>query len=494
MPFRMDEDRLAWDLQHAPSIKLLKADHAALIIGFLYSQFKYTQRGAVPLAELVEQLDGYLENQNEHDAGRYARTAQAYITEWADQQHQFIRIAVYSDSDVPMVELTADTERAIGWLEDMQMRHFVGTESRFLLIVQMLRDIVQNSIDDPEERLKQLEQQRAELDRRIDQLYETAQVETLYTPMQLRERFFEASSMARQLLRDFRLVEERFRDIARDLQKAQLLPGARKGELVEYVLDADAQLKDSDQGRSFYSFWEFLISPSQSDELKNLLAQVAALPDLRSALGEDYLLTRLPGYLVTAGEKVVHSNARLAEQLRRLLDEQTQAENRRVQELIQEIKHAANSLNLSIPDNTAFLELESAPGIQLVMERDFWELPKTLTFDSQPASIHEEDLDDLDLASLYDQFSIDEEELERHIETLLESYPQIRLSEVLELYPVEKGLAEVLAYCVLAARDPRHSIDPDTSEEIVFASLTGTMQETVLRVPLVYYRRKAHAS
>ena len=494
MPFRMDEDRLAWDLQHAPSIKLLKADHAALIIGFLYNQFKYTQRVAVPLAELVEQLDGYLENQNEHDSGRYARTAQAYITEWADQQHQFIRIAVYSDSDVPMVELTADTERAIGWLEDMQMRHFVGTESRFLLIVQMLRDIVQNSIDDPEERLKQLEQQRAELDRQIDQIYETAQVDTLYTPIQLRERFFEASSMARQLLRDFRLVEERFRDLARDLQKAQLLPGARKGALVEYVLDADAKLKDSDQGRSFYSFWEFLISPSQSDELKSLLAQVAALPELRSALGEDYLLTRLPGYLVAAGEKVVHSNARLAEQLRRLLDEQTQAEKRRVQELIQEIKHAAYSLDLSIPDNIGFLELESAPEIQLVMERNFWELPKTPTFDNQPNSISEEDLDDLDLASLYDQFSIDEEELERHIETLLESQPQVRLSEVLEHYPVEKGLAEILAYCVLAARDPRHSIDSDISEEIVFASLTGTMQETALRVPQIYYRRKTHAS
>jgi hypothetical protein len=490
----MDEDRLAWDLQHAPSITLLKADHAVLVIGFLYNQFKHTQRVAVPLAELVEQLDGYLENQNEHDSGRYARTAQAYITEWADPKHQFIRIAVYSDSDVPMVELTADTERAIGWLEDMQMRHFVGTESRFLLIVQMLRDIIQNSIDDPEERLKQLEQQRSELDRQIDQIYETAQVDTLYTPIQLRERFFEASSMARQLLRDFRLVEERFRHIAHDLQKAQLQPGARKGSLVEYVLDTDAKLKDSDQGRSFYSFWEFLISPSQSDELKSLLAQVTALPELHSALGEDYLLTRLPGYLVNAGEKVVHSNARLAEQLRRLLDEQTQAENRRVQELIQEIKHEAYRLNRSIPDTIRLLELEGTPEIQLVMERNFWDLPKTPIFDHQPDSISEEDLDDLDLASLYDQFSINEEELERHIETLLESQPQIRLPELLEHYPVEKGLAEILAYCALAARDPRHSIDPDRSEEIVFASLTGTMQETVLRVPQIYYRRKTCAS
>ena len=494
MSFRMDEDRLAWDLQHAPSIKLLKADHAALIIGFLHNQFKCTHRVAVPLAELVEQLDGYLENQNEHDPGRYARTAQAYITEWADPQHEFIRIAVYSDSDIPMVELTADTERAIGWLEDMQMHHFVGTKSRFLLIVQMLRDIIQNSIEDPEERLKQLEQQRAELDRQIDQIYETAQVDMRYTPVQVYERFFEASAMARHLLRDFRLVEEQFRDVARELQKAQLQPGARKGTLVEYVLDADARLKNSEQGRSFYSFWEFLISPSQSEELRSLLAQVIALPEPHSALSEDYLLTRLPGYLVNAGEKVVHSNARLAEQLRRLLDEQIQAENRRVQELIQEIKREAYSLNQNIPENIQLLELEGAPEIQLIMERNFWELPKTPIFDNQPDSIREEDLDDLDLASLYNQFSIDEEELERRIEVLLESQPQIRLSEVLEHYPVEKGLAEILTYCVLAARYPRHIIDPERSEEIIFASFTGTTQEIVLRVPQIYYRRKTHAS
>ncbi len=481
MPFRLDEDRLVWDLQNAPSIKLLKADHAALIIGFLYNQFKYTQRVAVPLAELVEQLDDYLE---EHATDGYPRTAQAYISTWADPQHQFLRIAVYSNSDVPMVELTSDTERAIGWLEDMQRRHFVGTESRFLLIIQMLRDIIQNSIEDPEERLRQLEQQQAELDHQINQIYETGQVDTLYTPVQLRERFFEASSMARQLLRDFRLVEERFRDIARDLQKAQMQPGARKGALVEYVLDADANLKDSDQGRSFYSFWEFLISPSQSDELKSLLVQMAALPELHSALGEDYLLSRLSGYLVNAGEKVVHSNARLAEQLRRLLDEQIQAENRRVQELIQEIKHEAYSQ--SVPEQVPLLELEGVPEIQLVMERSLWEPTKTPTFETQPESGSEEDLDDIDLSGLYDQFSLHEEALERHIETLLEQQPQIRLSEVLEYYPIEKGLAEVLAYCVLAARDPRHFIDPDQYEEIV-------LEKTVLQVPQISYRRKIHA-
>jgi hypothetical protein len=493
MPFRLDEDRLAWDLQHAPSVKLLKAEHAALIIGFLYNQFKVAQRVTIPLAELVEQLDGYLESLNEHEPGRYARTAQAYINEWADPQHQFLRIAVSSASSVPMVELTADTERAIGWLEDMQMRRTIGTESRFLLIVQMLRDIVQNSTDDPEERLKQLELQRDDLDRQINQLYETAQVDTLYTPTQLRERFFEASSMARQLLRDFRLVEERFRDMARDLQQAQLQPGISKGMLVEQVLDADAQLKESDQGRSFYSFWEFLISPAQNEELKSLLAQVVALPELYSALGEDYLLPRLPGYLVEAGEKIVYSNTRLAEQLRRLLDEQTQAENRRAQELIQEITRMAYSLKQQIPEHIALLELEGASEVQMVMERPFWEPSAIPTFDQQPDMISEEDLADVDLTGLYDQFSIDEEELASHIETLLEQQPQIRLSEVLEYYPAEKGLAEILAYCVIAARDPRHSIDPDTSEDILLSSPNRPLPESVLRVPQIYYRRNADA-
>lgn len=127
----------------------------------------------IPLAELVEQLDGYLESLNEHKPDRYACTAQAYINEWADPQHQFLRTVVSSANSIPVVELTADTEWVIGWLEDIQMQRAIGTESRFLLIMQMLRDIIQNSTDDPEERLKQSERQRANLDLQIHQLYET---------------------------------------------------------------------------------------------------------------------------------------------------------------------------------------------------------------------------------------------------------------------------------------------------------------------------------
>jgi len=495
MPSGMDDERLAWDLQHAPSIRLLKADNAALIIGFLYQQFKRAQRVSVPLSNLVEQLEGYVEHLNELTSGRYVRSAQAYITEWADDTHRFIRISTYGNADVPVVELTSDTERAIGWLEDMHSQAFVGTESRFLLIVQLLNEIVHKSTEDPAQRLAQLEQQRAELDEQIELIRQTGRVENLYTPTQVRERFFEASQLARQLLRDFRLVEEKFREIARSIQEAQLRPGMRKGTLVEYVLDADEELKASDQGRSFYSFWEFLMSPTQSDELKELLEALGELSELRSALSDDHLLPRLPGYLVSAGEKVVHSNSRLAEQLRRLLDEQALAENRRVHELIQEIKQEVFLRGPTLPEQEILLELEGAPETQLVMERSLWEPAKTQTFNEQPLEVSNEDLHAIDFTSLYRQFSVDEMLLRRRIETLLEKHSQVRLSEVLAQYPVEKGLAEVLTYCALAARDPRHQIDPALREEIRLATsgLETLATERVLVLPRISYRRSDYA-
>lgn len=491
MPSRMDEEQLRWDLEHAASVRLLKADHAAFIVSFLHQQFKRAQRVSVPLSELIEQLEGYLESLNEREPGRYGRTAQEYITQWADQQHRFIRIV----ADGPSVELTSDAERAIGWLEDLHPQSFIGTESRFHLIVQLIRDIVQKSIEDPTQRLAQLEQQRAELDQQIETIRRTGKVDQRYSAIQVRERFFEASSLARQLLRDFRLVEERFRGIARNVQQAQLQPGARKGSLIEYVLDADDELKSSDQGRSFYTFWEFLMAPSQADALQDLLEQLTYLDDLQSALNEDRLLPHLPGYLVAAAESVVRSNARLAEQLRRLLDEQAAAENRRVHELILDIQQEGYHLREIDFKDPAFTELEGPPDIRLDMERELWEPTKSVVFHEQPLTVMEEDLRDIDFSALYTQFSIDEKQIRRNVEALLEQKPQILLSEVLACYPVEKGLSEILAYCVLAAEDPRHFIDASSKEQITFVSgaYDAFPRERMLVLPQICYRRNGDA-
>jgi hypothetical protein len=233
------------------------------------------------------------------------------------------------------------------------------------------------------------------------------------------------------------------------------------------------------------------MSPSRGDGLKEVLARLTELDELRMPLEEDQLLLHLPGYLVGAGEKIVHSNARLAEQLRRLLDEQILAENRRVQDLIQEIKQTALRQLQKGDEQEIWLELESVPQTHLLMERELWEPPRTQTFREQPVMAQETDLQDVDFSGLYQQFVVDELLLRQRIDTLLERKPLVHLSEVLATYPVEKGLAEVLTYCVLAARDPRHLIDSGTSEKITFLSVDreNLFQERLLILPRVSYRR-----
>lgn len=492
----MDYDQLAYDLQHAPGIRLLKVDHAALIISFLHRQFKREQRVSVPLPELAERLADTLEALNEQQPNSYPRAAQSYLTEWADERHRFIRITTPASSDVPLVELTADAERTIGWVEELHGQSFVSTESRFLYIVQLLREVVQKSTEDPAARLAQLQQQRDALDQQIAQICETGIVDDLYTTTQLKERFFEACNGARQLLRDFRLVEERFRGMARALQEAQLQANAQKGALVAFVLDADAELKSSDQGRSFYTFWDFLMAPSQQDELYMLLAAVQQQTDLQPVIHEGRILRHLPMHLLEAGEKVVQSNAGLAQQLRRMLDEQNIVERRRVRTLVSEIKQLAFHNAASIaPDEPAFSELEGPPQAHLVMEHGLWEPGESFSVRAQPGSTIIDELNISDLIPLHTQFYIDKAALARRVETLLEQHSQITLAQVLSCYPPEKGLAEVLAYCTLAADDPDSFIDPQRTETIELAdaateAANGGKGARVVTIPRVLYKRR----
>jgi hypothetical protein len=49
-------------LANSSAVKVLRARHAPLILGFLFSEFKAKQRLTVPNAELVTKLSDYLED------------------------------------------------------------------------------------------------------------------------------------------------------------------------------------------------------------------------------------------------------------------------------------------------------------------------------------------------------------------------------------------------------------------------------------------------
>ncbi len=54
------------------------------------------------------------------------------------------------------------------------------------------------------------------------------------------------------------------------------------------------------------------------------------------------------------------------------------------------------------------------------------------------------------MAALFSPLAVDEKRLRGRIAKILETNTQVSLTEVLERYPVEEGLAEVVTYLTLA--------------------------------------------
>src|SRR5690625_5062670 len=132
---------------------------------------------------------------------------------------------------------------------------------------------------------------------------------------------------ARALLADFRQVEDNFRQLDRRVRERMTWFEGGKGEVLEEVFGQHDAIADSDQGRSFRAFWDFLMSPARQDELSELLEKIFELEAVM-ALKPDRRLRRVHYDWLEAGEVTQRTIARVSEQLRRVLGDQAWLGNR----------------------------------------------------------------------------------------------------------------------------------------------------------------------
>jgi hypothetical protein len=482
----MEYEQVKFSLDNAPSIKLLRGRNTALLVSFLHRQFKAAHRITIPQPELEERLGDYLEFLGELYPGEYGRSPREYLNEWCESQ--FLRKTFEMGSDDPVFALTPDVERVLVWFEELEQREFVGTESRFLQIFALLKEIRDGSTTDATDRIVQLEEDRDRLQAEIDRIRETGVVER-YNRTQIQEWFLLANQTARQLVADFAEVEQNFRTLTRRVQMAQLQANASKGSVVGQVLDADDELKESDQGRSFYAFWNFLMSETKRTELRSLLDTVYGLEELRPVSQQQLLLRRIERNLIESGEHIVRSNYRLAAKLRQMLDERSLTENRRIAELIGDFQRLAIQQGEALLPDTSFADISGDPDVKLMMERPLHPLEATapVTFLPTLMTLPAVDLD-VELAGLYDQFYIDQELLLRQIEQALAQQTQVTLAQLVELFPVQQGLPEIVEYLAIAAKFEQHQINDAIQEAIVIEAI-DRQRQLQLTLPQVIFRR-----
>lgn len=475
----MDYATLDWLRQHHPAWRLLSSPYAPLIASFLHRVFVAPNERVIAQANLAEALEDELfVLRQSRGAEAFPRSALEYLNDWGDTDKGWLRKFYRQGSDEPYFDLTPATEKAIAWLGSLTARSFVGTESRLLTLFELLRQMDAGSETDPAVRIAELERRRDQIDAEIARVAEGNM--PLLDDTAVKERFQQFTELSRALLSDFREVEQNFRTLDRWVRERITLWEGGKGELLEAIMGERDAITESDQGRSFRGFWDFLMSSTRQAELSDLLERVLALPVV-AELAPDVRTRRIHYDWLEAGEHTQRTVAQLSQQLRRFLDDRAWLENRRIMDILRGVESKALGLRQSPPGGTCMRIDGLGASIELPMERPLYTPAVTPSLSDRV----QEALDlEVDTDALYANVVVDRAALSRHIRQALQRADQVTLAELCRTRPLEHGLAELVAYLDLADRSFGAVIDESTEDHISWRGPGRDGRELVKRVSL----------
>lgn len=471
-------------LKSSTTIKLITAGNAALIISFLFKTFKQNQSSlksdVMPEKELVIQLTDTLYLLNE-DTNLFPKEASEYLTDWTNAG--FLR--KYSGkTDDFLYELTPPTEVVFKWIDSLEKREFVGTESRLKSLFEKLQELAAKTQLNVPERIVQLEEKKRQIEREIAEV-KAGRMETL-DDRQIKEQYYLIEDTAKSLLADFRQVEQNFRDLDRNFRRKIITTAQKKGEVLGDLFKQQDFLAETDQGRSFMAFWELLLSQSKQAEFDSLVEAVLNIPVVRQIQSNNFKMEMLKNNLIDAGDRTNKTTNPLLEQLRKYLEHKSFFENKRIHDNITEgLKILCEHPEVDFSKLPA-LRLENVIRIDLITDRPLYTPPERIKFNN---GTMEEGKVVGSNTLLFEQFEINLPELRSNIRKALKDAPQIAFSEFIKEFEIEKGVAEVVAYLDIAVKEGnRHVVSPDQYNEISIRN-TKTNKSFKIKIPQIIFHR-----
>lgn len=468
--------------ENNPTWKLLCATNAPLIISFLNDTFIEPNERIIDEAILSERLEDTLYHLREQLGEKaFPKSAKDYLTEWAAPENGWLRKFYKTGSDEAQFDLMPATEKAISWLTQLTKRQFVGTESRLLTLFNLLKDIRQGSEINPEVRILALEKQRDDIDREIQQLKQ-GEI-NLLDDTALKERFLQFSQGAKELLSDFREVEQNFRQLDRKVRKQIALWEGSKGELLAEIMGERNAISDSDQGKSFRAFWDFLLSQQRQQEFTELLDYILQLPAIHS-LNPDINQQHIHYDWLEAGEHTQRTVAQLSQQLRRFLDDKAWLENRQIMEVFRQIEGKVFRLDIDTIKEEVMEISEAKVNLTLPIERPLY---SSKAKQKIADILIEEGKAEMNLHDLLLQPQVDKTKLVQNIRRCLQNQTQMSLQEIIQNKPLEYGLVELLTYLQLDNQSYfKLVIDEENEEHISWK--TGNVIRSALLPKIIFTR------
>jgi hypothetical protein len=468
----IDSSKIADILNNSPSVDLLKLRNREVIITFLVNTFS-NQQGTISSERIHNQLADYLEAvQVEIDeeseilfSDNYEIKAKKFVQNWTNKGF----LTNYQDETGEIYyELSSHSSKTLDWLSSLKKEEYVGAESKFKNIFNQLKELVEFTNEDIEKRIQLLEDKKLEIEQQIQRIKIGEDVK-VFQDFEIVPRFNQLTKSAKELLSDFKEVEDNFKEITKDIYLKHAEGSLTKSHILEFTFDAIDELKNSQQGKSFYAFYTFILTPSLQEEWGNLTKELYKTLEDKEIEITDYFLKEMKKNLHSSGQKVSKANDKMAEKLSRIIRENEASKSEITKNIIQDIKKYLIELSKAKIKPDVSFELETDIEINIPFERKLtFEQSEELTYNSKPKLADENISHSNHLNKLFNLSSIDKELLRKRIKDVLREKSQTTIAEVIENFGgIKKGLPELFGYIGIV-KEFKHSINPDKKQRIEF--------------------------
>lgn len=458
-------------LDNSPSVALLRARSCNIILGFFTEVFG--DATAISHENLHSQLADFLNNHGvevdeENEimfSDTYEEKAAKYIKRWTDSG--FLTNYRNEDGEI-YYELSSHSSKVIDWLSGLKQEEYIGTESKFKSIITQLKELVEFTNEDREKRLQLLEDKKQEIEHQIQQLQMGEDVK-VFEEYEIVPRFQQINKQAKELLTDFKDVDDNFKKIIKEIYQKQIDQTLNKGSILQYTFDALDELKSSSQGKSFYSFWDFLLAREMQSELDILISELFQTLNNKKIDYDDIFLQNMVEYLYESGRKVYQTNDKMADKLSRIIRENEMSQSDIAKRIVQEIKNSLIEISKKKQKPVISLIVDDGMEISIPFDRKItFEQSEDAEYAFNPefGTLSIDDFEEL--GKVFGNIHIDRKELVKNIRETMKDKGQVTLSDVVEQYPLKHGLPEFFAYLVVLKQFPHYSVNEDKHQAIVF--------------------------
>ena len=468
----IESSKIANILNNSPSVDLLRMRNREVIITYLVNTFS-NQQGAISSEKMHHQLADYLEAvQVEIDedieitfADTYEIKAKKYVQNWTNKGF----LTNYQDETGEIYyELSSHSSKTLDWLSSLKKEEYVGAESKFKNIFNQLKELVEFTNEDIDKRVQLLEDKKLEIEQQIQRIKIGEDVK-VFQDFEIVPRLNQLTKSAKELLSDFKEVEDNFKEITKDIYLKHAEGSLTKSHILEFTFDAIDELKNSHQGKSFYAFYTFMLTPALQEEWGKLTKELYSTLKEKDIEITDYFLKGMKKHLYSSGQKVSKANDKMAEKLSRIIRENEASKSENTKKIIQDIKKSLIELSKAKKRPDISFELEIDADLNIPFERKItFEQSQELVYKTNPKLADESISHSNQLNKLFSISVIDKEILRVRIREVLKNKSQTTLAEIIDNFGgIEKGLPELFGYIGIV-KEFKHSIHPDKKQRIEF--------------------------